>query len=609
MDFLPALDEIADSRTIERGRGYFREGRVVKVELSGDRIAAEVIGSGRSTYTAHIQLDIKSPDGIDFACDCPVGETGDFCKHLVALALTWQSGSVDKSNASPYADLPPSNVGPAPMSPTTRLRKTAQTNACAEEWLDQQDAAKLRLLWREAMVQSGEARQFIAARAATGSQDPQALDEAVSELLKRRGGSYLDYYGSDDYARQIDPVVDLLRNAVAGNPDAALKIAEKTVKRLNRAMLTADDSNGSIGGVMWACQEVWCEALIAQDERPAKKRASAFIDFDDLQEFTGDGLYLPLEKLPVDHPLLDELYRQSRERLAVLGSKKGKGRQDIFHQRLRAQRFAERVGDVDGWIAIELSHTERNPAVATAMEKLEAAGRRREAIALAERYLARKDGAINKTGIRETLARLLHADGLTAEAIEHVWTNFAESPSEHAYRALMRFLHAVREPTPRQKQWREKALALSVARGKGKAKAKGAAASDDVTLAVEILMAQQRYRDAWQMWSPGSMLNNFIAERLAREGAQYAPDRAMKIVADIAEHMLEQRGSTNNANYDTIVAKLDGIREGCAAASPKAGHDWRSLVERLRDANLRKPNFVARMNALLAAAVVVAKNP
>ncbi len=599
-DFLPALEDLTDHRTVERGRGYFREGRVSVDKVSAERIDASIAGSGRSVYRAHLRLDLNHKDGVDFACDCPVGETGDFCKHLVALALTWPTAekpvqTKTKAAGSHQTSASTSPVSPKPVESTASIKrkgKVATEISRIDAWLDVQDAAKLRVLWREVVLNSAEARQYLLAKAAAGSCDPQALSEAVSELLKRRGGSFLDYHGSGRYAQQIDPVVDLLRGALAGNPDGVLKIAEKTIKRLNRALLTADDSNGSIGGVLHACQEVWCEALIAQTHRPAKARAGEFIKFDDDQEFFGYGFYVPLEKLPMDHPLTHALYARSRELVAA-----GIGGKNDFNQRRRAKILAERVGDIDVWIALELADGQQHANVVTAMEKLDGAGRRREALALGERYLKRKDVNVNKVEIRIALAKLLHADGFTSEAIEHVWTNFNESPSALLYRALMRFLQWVRSPADEQDKWREQALQLAIKRGKRNTNA--GAQADDVTVAVEILMVQQRYEDAWSVWRIGTEVTNSVAHSLARDGAKQNPARALKIVAEEATYKLDAYSSTNNATYDYVAVMLRDVRDGCFLASAQAAKDWTGLVEKLRDANIRKPNFVRRMNELL----------
>ena len=103
-DFLPALESLADSRTLERGRGYFREGRVSDVRRTANRIDAQVIGSGTSLYNAHIALDMRGEKGVAYDCDCPVGETGDFCKHLIALMLVWQADPASDGLAAPVGN-------------------------------------------------------------------------------------------------------------------------------------------------------------------------------------------------------------------------------------------------------------------------------------------------------------------------------------------------------------------------------------------------------------------------------------------------------------------------------------------------------------------------
>ena len=70
-------------------------------------------------------------------------------------------------------------------------------------------------------------------------------------------------------------------------------------------------------------------------------------------------------------------------------------------------------------------------------------------------------------------------------------------------------------------------------------------------------------------------------------------------MAEDATQKLDAYGSTNNATYDSVAEMLRGVRDGCFAASAQAAEDWTALVVKLRDANIRKPNFVRRMNELL----------
>ena len=108
-----------------------------------------------------------------------------------------------------------------------------------------------------------------------------------------------------------------------------------------------------------------------------------------------------------------------------------------------------------------------------------------------------------------------------------------------------------------------------------------------------------RPADAWVAWRKGTVLSAAVAERLALGAAAFAPDRAMKFVEENA-HAAMKGYSINNATYDRISHQLDAIRAGCEQAAPESARQWRELATRLRDTYARKPNFVARMNALLA---------
>ncbi len=55
-----------------------------EVLRSGDSIRAGVLGS--SLYGVRLWV-IRGQ--LRYSCDCPVGEEGEFCKHLVAVSLAW----------------------------------------------------------------------------------------------------------------------------------------------------------------------------------------------------------------------------------------------------------------------------------------------------------------------------------------------------------------------------------------------------------------------------------------------------------------------------------------------------------------------------------------
>jgi uncharacterized Zn finger protein len=82
---LRAIQEVADARTFARGMAYFHDGAVGLLDADEHEARASVQGTQR--YRVRLGA---TPDGeLDCECDCPVGDEGIFCKHAVAVALSW----------------------------------------------------------------------------------------------------------------------------------------------------------------------------------------------------------------------------------------------------------------------------------------------------------------------------------------------------------------------------------------------------------------------------------------------------------------------------------------------------------------------------------------
>ncbi len=79
-----ALEKLARGAALARGRVYAAEGRVKGLTNEGTQLIATVRGS--ALYAVSIWV---KGDGLGYVCSCPAGGEGDFCKHCVAVALTW----------------------------------------------------------------------------------------------------------------------------------------------------------------------------------------------------------------------------------------------------------------------------------------------------------------------------------------------------------------------------------------------------------------------------------------------------------------------------------------------------------------------------------------
>ena len=73
-------------RIFERGVAYANEGRVRSLQVSNKRLSALVTGS--QSYEVQFR---EGPKYIKGSCTCPYALNEDYCKHVVALAVYWDS--------------------------------------------------------------------------------------------------------------------------------------------------------------------------------------------------------------------------------------------------------------------------------------------------------------------------------------------------------------------------------------------------------------------------------------------------------------------------------------------------------------------------------------
>lgn len=76
---LVTIESLADAASLQRGRDYFRRGRVLRTTTHANG-SVEGVVEGEHFY--RVRIAARS-----FSCDCPMGVSGVFCKHCVAVAL------------------------------------------------------------------------------------------------------------------------------------------------------------------------------------------------------------------------------------------------------------------------------------------------------------------------------------------------------------------------------------------------------------------------------------------------------------------------------------------------------------------------------------------
>ena len=88
-------------KSFERGEEYYDMGVVESVVRRGNRLFAEVLGSEEAPYDVGIWF--REGD-FDASCTCPY-DWGGYCKHVVAVLLTWMRDRKLVSGRTPVEDM------------------------------------------------------------------------------------------------------------------------------------------------------------------------------------------------------------------------------------------------------------------------------------------------------------------------------------------------------------------------------------------------------------------------------------------------------------------------------------------------------------------------
>ena len=78
------LEKVTE-KSFARGKEYYDWGMVESVVRRGNRLFAEVLGSEEDLY--HVGV-LFQQDDFTASCTCPY-DWGGYCKHIVAVFLTW----------------------------------------------------------------------------------------------------------------------------------------------------------------------------------------------------------------------------------------------------------------------------------------------------------------------------------------------------------------------------------------------------------------------------------------------------------------------------------------------------------------------------------------
>lgn len=485
-----SLRPLAGDKAYQRGERYFAEGRVRVLQRNAHAVDGEVAGT--YTYRSHLSWEAGH---ISFECDCPVGDEGDCCKHVVALALAAeQAAGTRVGKDKPAVDISAFLHG----QPAAWLADTLLTLS--------HDYPEIQ---RRLQVQQQLA----------GTTDPAALKKSVSAILGR--ARFLDYRQSREYARKLHELSGLFRQLLAaGKANVCVPLCEYALERLFAIYAQSDDSSGAIGGEIHHIGGLYREAcsLSASGDPAFPRRLFKLMLSDEwgmvrLEDFT-DILGQP--GLAEWESALEAAWGNLIAELVQPGGLHGKSWR-IKHM---MEALAQRRGDVDLLIRLYGSDLSYPNHYSRIVEVCREHGRQREAVQWAERALK---AFPRDNGLRSMLAELYQHDGLDAEALELLWQNFLDQASPENY---LKLKQASGDGWPEWRVRAQDALQTSERKYFERNTRYPRAATPDCTVRVRCLLAEdalEEARDAVGAYECSPRLKLELARRIA---GQYPEEAA-----------------------------------------------------------------------------------
>jgi uncharacterized Zn finger protein len=560
-----ALRKMAGPKYFERGEEYCDAGAVRALETKDGVVSARVQG----THTYKVRLRGESGQ-LNSECSCPLGEEGTFCKHAVAVGLTWlgqgkEGGSPGKSQVS-LEDI--------------------------RGYLEKRDKKELVDLVADFAVQDARLFDRLALRAAQSggaAPDLKRYRNALRKAIEIR--DFVDWNSAYDYSNKVEDAIETLRTLIgSGHARAVVDLAEYAWELLEESQNSMDDSGGHLTGLTELLEGIHHEACRQARLDPADVAARLFR----LEVESGLGAFYDATERYADilggegKSDYERLARAAWKELPVLGPADKEERYTGRRYQLTSilERIAKRSGDPEALLEIKKRDLSRPWAFLEILEICQKSGRHDEALEWAERGVRTFDG-YEGDGLREALSWEYHRRGRHEEAMDLAWRAFLDRPGLESYQASKKHADAIKK----WPEWREKALAViraEISKGKKKAVDRdGWGREADASTMVEIFLWEEDVEAAWSEAKGGGCRDGlWLALAEAREKVH--PEDAFPIYRRHLESTLRH---ADKQAYHQAVEILRTLKR----VMTRMGRDteFGGLVRQTREENRRRKNFVA----------------
>ncbi len=586
----PLLRQLAGEEVYLAGEATVGDGRVRQVQFGMDRVTARVADS-----RVHRVKIWRSRGELQFSCSCPAGREETFCKHCVAVGLTWVISAERAQTGGPAADAGTEKDDHARTKLQDHLRglERGRLVSLLLEATDYDDILRRRLLMETIGVTGHGTRGH------TGTLKPdfaayrQILHEAID------APDYVDYDAMPDYvhgvAEAIQPLGELLRTGYAA---AVVELVELALVGLDRASETIDASDGSLNAVYDDLQLYHLQACRAARLDP-EKLAERLLHFElegglgvfnnaakTYAEVLGSAGLAAWRKL---------LIREWSNLPTLSPAPLGKAPAAIDHRRFQIQALMETLaateGDLETLTAVKQRDLSSPHDFLSLAEWHADAGHADEAVSWAERGVRAFPDPHDNAGLRDFLVTAYQRSGRHNEALALVWEQFIRSQTLEQYQQLKTHAGQTREGWP---VWRERALALTreqLENRIGLSRARGWPDAPDHSLPVEFLLADGADEDAWQEAQTGGCRPELWLQLAERREQKYPAD-SLHIYQERLGPIIAQGGPRAYKEAIGLLNKISALLEVMGRAAEV--DVYRAEV---RATHRQKRNFVKLLDA------------
>ena len=576
---LRSVRELAEARTYARGEAYFHDGAVGLLEADAFEVSAGVQGTQRY----HVRLAVGTGDELEYECDCPVGDDGIFCKHAVAVALSWLE------NAGEEVFRPPDRES----GKSRRKRKTHAEQI--REFVETLSESSLREWLVEAADRDRGLRDklLLTAKARAGTGAP-ALMSIVRQAARLSG--YLDWRQAGDYADRLADLTRLLDERIVDGDPKLVEIIEEAIALAHEALGHIDDSDGLVMPAIMQLRAVHERACKSLDTAPVPL-AERLFRFQTTGDWDTFHSVLPAYESALGSSGLGryrELVEAAWKRVPALGPETPRTQFDISRFRIEhaMEELAEFSGDVEALIRVK-SHNLSSPhAFLELAELLRHHGRHDEALAWAEKGIAAFDEERNDDLVDFCIHEHLRRGN--AGLVESLaWQRFVRQPGSDAYFQLAGVAKRIARDETLAARALEHLWALVRAEEAPNAKRLPGWQRPIRSALVTIHLRQNEPEKVWETFC-GGPVDVRLWDKVAAMRGKTHPDDAVGIYRQTLPHAVA--AGTRGAQYGDAFAIVKAMRDLRSAQGQDAL--FRQELAQFRATWRAKRNFIKLLATL-----------